>query len=141
MHLDFTRMVEHGLGRVPVYMLKPLFRCGRMGSCALDYYERHGVEFTLSDLAGLDHVGVRIGCGHCKKSGTYKAADVAAKLKAEESGGMETKVDQLAGLVKGACPKCKARRWEVAIMWHNRGAVPSWRVANYPNQSGGFEGR
>lgn len=124
--IDFARLTQQGLGALRVHELKPLFKCGRLGGCALEFHEQYGHVLTLSSLARLDNVYLRISCAKCRKPKLARPAAVVARLLAEGTGGHETPLEQVAGLIRGPCPACQAKRWEVAAFWLDRNRLPSW---------------
>jgi|GEM_PF-4531294 len=121
--------MQQGLGALRVHELKPLFKCGRLGGCALEFHEQYGHVLTLSSLARSPSVHLRIVCAKCRKPKLAKPAAVIARLTAEGTGGHETPLDQLAALIRGPCPSCQAKRWEVAAFWLDPNRLPSWARA------------
>ncbi len=128
-HLDFARLAQRGLGGVWVHELKPLFKCSRMDGCALEFHEQYGVELTLSMLAGRDYVHLRIACAKCRRAKLVKPAVVIARLVAEGTGGHDTPLEKLAGTIRGACPACHAKQWDVTAYWLTGANLPPWARA------------
>jgi hypothetical protein len=124
--LDFERLARKGIGGAWVHELKPLYHCHRLGGCGLDFHETGGVELTLSMLAGRDYVGLRILCGKCGKATVIQPDDAIGRLAAEGTGGADTPVSKVGDLIRGACPKCEARRWVASVLWSDPEAAPTW---------------
>lgn len=124
--LDLARYAQRGFGSARVNDLKPLYRCHRIGGCALDFHEVEGLELTLAMLSGRDYVGVRIACGTCRKASVARPEAVIQRLQAEGTGGADTRVGRLGGLIRGACTKCKARAWSATVLWNDPDAAPAW---------------
>lgn len=127
--IDCERLTHQGLGALRVHELKPLFKCGRLGGCALEFHEQYGIELSLSMLAKLEPVYLRITCAKCRKPRLARPAAVIARLIAEGTGGHDTPLEKLAGLIRGPCPACETKRWEVAAFWLDKNRLPSWARA------------
>jgi hypothetical protein len=126
--IDCARLAQQGLGALRVHELKPLFKCARLGGCALEFHEQYGHELTLAVLARLERVHLRISCAKCRKPKLVRPAAVVARLIEEGTGGHDTPLEKLAGLIRGACPACQTKRWEVAAFWLDRIDCPPGRA-------------
>ena len=124
--IDVARLTQQGLGALRVHELKPLFKCGRLGGCALEFHEKYGQELALSVLARLDAVYLRIACAKCRKPRLARPREVIARLVAEGTGGPDTQLEALAGAIRGACPSCQTKGWEVTAFWLDRNRLPAW---------------
>jgi len=118
--VDLEDLARRGLGAARIQELKPLYKCQRLGGCALAFHEKYGTELTVSVLARLKPAVLRIRCGNCRKTTRARPGAVVARLLAEGLGGHETRVEDLAGLIRGECRGCRVRRWEVAVLWGPR---------------------
>jgi hypothetical protein len=124
-HLDLERYVEKGLGRLALKDLLPLYRCQRLGGCAMQFKEDHGAVLSIGMLRRHPGVAVRFTCGKCRKTVIVPTEAAIGKLAAEGAGGPDTPVTELGRFAKAPCA-CGATSWTVEILWHDPDRVPAW---------------
>lgn len=118
-HVDVEHLVKRGLGTLRMSKVTDLMRCHHLDSCSLYLiHEKRPEGLPLFMLTGSPHVQLRVSCEHCRFTRTAAVEAVIAKLQAEKRGGPDTRSNEVAGLIKGAC-KCGVTRWKVEVAWPN----------------------
>jgi hypothetical protein len=128
-HFDFEQLISDGMATLPVREVQRTLQCNRLGGCGLVFEEKPAFPLTLGELTGRDYVGVEIRCAGCRRIHITSVEGMILRLQASGQGGKESLIKGLGKLIRGPCGKCRATRWEVAVLWYdpNAGKVPPWK--------------
>lgn len=129
--LDPLTMCGEGLGRLTMEQVQQLWRCNRLGGCAMEFRaERPEAPLVLGQFIGKPNVRLRLKCrgDRCKFFRVWRVEEMIAGLQKRGQGGNSTPVSELGAMMTTPCPLCKKANWTADVLWIETDTM-GWRAS------------